>query len=104
MVFSEEEESRDVVVTSAEHRDPAAMSAGDEQEAERRAVVPTPRKRAVSADAISEREAKETRSQRPLVALLIPSPPAADAAEQAGRSEERAGTRASPGPVPARDS
>ena len=30
MVFSEEEESWEVVVTSAEHRDPVAMSAGDE--------------------------------------------------------------------------
>ena len=33
MVFSEEEGSWEVVVTSAERRDPAAMSAGDEQEA-----------------------------------------------------------------------
>ena len=30
MVFSEEEESWEVVVTSAEHRDPTATSAGDE--------------------------------------------------------------------------
>ena len=30
MIFSEDEESREVVVTSAERRDPAAMSAGDE--------------------------------------------------------------------------
>ena len=30
MVFSEEEESREVVVTSAEHRDPVATSAKDE--------------------------------------------------------------------------
>ena len=33
MVFSKEEESQEVVVTSAEHRDPTVMSAGDEQEA-----------------------------------------------------------------------
>ena len=33
MVFSDEEENREVVVTSAEHRDPTVMSAGDEQEA-----------------------------------------------------------------------
>ena len=33
MVFSEEEESWEVVVTLAERRDPTAMSAGDEQEA-----------------------------------------------------------------------
>ena len=30
MVFSEEEESREVIVTSAERHDPTAMSAGDE--------------------------------------------------------------------------
>ena len=30
MVFSNEAESREVVVTSTEHRDPAAMSAGEE--------------------------------------------------------------------------
>ena len=30
MVFSKEEESREVVVTLAEHRNPTAMSAGDE--------------------------------------------------------------------------
>ena len=30
MVFSEEEESREVVVTSAEHHDPTATSASDE--------------------------------------------------------------------------
>ena len=30
MVFSGEEESPEVILTSAEHRDPTAMSAGDE--------------------------------------------------------------------------
>ena len=30
MVFSEEEESQEVVVTLAEHHDPMAMSTGDE--------------------------------------------------------------------------
>ena len=52
MVFSEEEESREVIVTSAERRDPTVMSAGDEQEVERRMVVPVPRKRAAS-DAVT---------------------------------------------------
>jgi len=104
MIFSEEEESREVAVTSVERRDPAAMSAGDEQEAERRAVVPMPRKRAASVDAIGEWEAKRTRSPRPSVVSPVSSPPTADAAEQAGWSEERAGTRASPGLVPALDS
>ena len=104
MVFSEEEESPEVVLTSAERRDPAATSAGDEQEAERRAVVPAPWKRAASVDAIGEREAKRTRSPRPLVASLVPSPPTADMAEQAGRSEEWSRTRASPGSVPVRHS
>ena len=102
MVFSEED-SREVIVTSVEHRNPTVMSAGDEQEAERRVVVPLPRKRAASADAVDEREGKQTRSQRSSVASLVSSLPAADAAEQAGRFEERASTHASLGPVPARD-
>ena len=104
MVFSKEEESWEVVVTSKEHHDPTAMSAGDEQEAERRAVVPMPRKRAASVDAIGEWEAKQTRSPCPLVASLVSSTPAADAAEQAGRSEEWTGTCVSRGPVPTHDS
>ena len=33
MVFSDEEESREVVVTSAEWRNPVATSTGEEQEA-----------------------------------------------------------------------
>ena len=81
MIFSEEEESQEVVVTSAEHDDPTAMSTGDEQEAERRSEVPMPRKRAASADAIGEREAKRTRSSRPSVAPPVSSPPAAGMAE-----------------------
>jgi len=104
MIFSEEEESLELVVTSVERRDPVAMSAGDEQEAERRAEVPMPRKRATSADAVSKREAKRTRSPRPSVASPVSSPPAVDAAEQARRSEEQASTRVSLGPVLARDS
>ena len=40
MVFFEEEESQEVAVTLVERRDPMAMSAGDEQEAEKRAEVP----------------------------------------------------------------
>ena len=80
------------------------MSAGGEQGAERRDDVPVPRKRAASADAVGEREAKRTRSPRPLVALLVSSPPAADVSEQARRSEEQACTRASLGPAPVRDS
>ena len=83
MVFSEEEESWEVVVTSVEHRDPTTMFTVDEQEAERRAAVPVPKKHAASVDAIGEREAKRTRSPHPLVALPILSPPTVDAAEQA---------------------
>jgi len=104
MVFSEEEESQEVIVTSVKRHDPTATSAGDEQEAARHVAVPAPRKHAVSADAISEREAKRTLSACPSVASPVPSPPAADTAEQAGWSEERTGTRASPGPVPACES
>ena len=103
MIFSEEE-SQEVVVTSAERRDPTAMSAGNEQEAERRAMGPVPRKRAASADATGEWEAKWTRSPCPSVASPISSPPIVDADEQARRSEEQACTCVSPGPAPVRDS
>ena len=54
MIFSKEEESQEVIVTSAECRDPMAMSTGDEQQEERRAEVPVPRKRVASMDAIGE--------------------------------------------------
>ena len=104
MVFFEEEESREVVVTSTERRDPTAMSAGDEQEAERHTEVPMPRKRAASIDAAGEREAKRAWSPRPLVASPVSSPPAVGTIEQDRWSEERACTRASPGPIPAHDS
>ena len=104
MVFSEEEGSQEVVVTSAECRDPAATSVGDEQEAARRVVASTPKKRVASVDAVDERAAKRMRSPRPLAASSVPSPPVADAAEQAGRSEERAGTHPSSGLAPVHDS
>ena len=57
MIFSEEEESREVVVTLVERRNPMTMSAGDEQDAERCTEVPMPRKHAMSADVVGEREA-----------------------------------------------
>ena len=44
------------------------------------------------------------RSLHSLVASPVPSPPAADVAEQVGRFEERTSTRVSPGPVLAHDS
>ena len=56
-------------MTLVERRDPAAMSAEDEQEAERRAAVPVPRKRAVSTDTVGEREP-------PIFLLLICNPTA----------------------------
>ena len=40
MIFSEEKESQEVVVSSVERRNPAAMSTGDEQEAKRCGEVP----------------------------------------------------------------
>ncbi|XP_066311501.1 eukaryotic translation initiation factor 3 subunit A-like [Miscanthus floridulus] len=104
MIFSEEEESREVVVTSAESRDPAAISAGDEQEVERRAMVPMPRKHTASADTVGEWEAKQTQSPRPSVASPVLSPPAANAAQQTGQSKERTGIHASPGSALACDS
>ena len=39
MIFSEEEESQEVIATSAGCRDPTAVSAGGEQEAERHGDV-----------------------------------------------------------------
>ena len=60
MIFSEEEESWEVIVTLAERCDPAAASASGEQEAKRRGDVPTPRKRAASTDTVGEWEAKRT--------------------------------------------
>jgi len=103
MVFSDEEGSWEVVVTLAERRSPAAMSAGGEQEAARRAVVPASRKRVASADVIGEWAAKRTRSPRPLVASSVPSSSVVDVAERAGRSEEWSGARAATGPVPTPD-
>ena len=103
MISSEEEESQEVIVTSAEHRNPTTMSAGNEQEAERRAMVPVPRKHAASADTAGEQEAKRTWSPRRSVASPVSSPPTVEAAKQARRSEERACTRASPGLALARD-
>ena len=95
MVFSDEEESREVVVTSAERRDPSATSAGEEHEAARRAVVPAPRKCAMSVDAFGSRAEKRTRSPRPLAVSPVPSLPVADAVEQAERSKEQTGARTS---------
>ena len=100
----EEEESWEVIGTLVEHRDPTTVSGGGEREAERHGDVPVPRKRAWSADAVGEREAKRTRSSCPSVASLVSSPPIAGVAEQARRSEERACTRALPELVPACDS
>ena len=103
MVFSEEE-SQEVIVTSAVRRDPMATSAGDEQEVEKHVKVPMLRKCAASVDTVSEWEAKRARSPRPLVASLVSSLPTAGVTEQARRSEERACTRASLGPVLVHDS
>ena len=73
MIFSEEEESREVVATSTKRRDPAAMSTGGEQEAERRGDVPMPRKRAASAVVAGKWEVNRTRSPRPSVASTVKS-------------------------------
>ena len=87
MVFSNEDESQEVIVTSVELRGPATTSAGDEQEAARHAAVPASRKRAASADVVGERVAKRMRSPRPSTASLVPSLPIVDVVEQGGRSE-----------------
>ena len=80
MIFSEEEESREVVATSAEHRDPAATSAGDEQEVERHGDVPAPRKRATSVDTVGKQELKWMRSPCPSEVSPASSPPTMGAA------------------------
>ena len=103
MVFSNEEESREVVVTSAVRHDPMATSAGEGQEATRRAEVPASRKRAASVDAIGKRAAKRTRSPRLSAVSPVPLSPMADAAGGAERSEEQAGACAATGPVPTPD-
>lgn len=104
VIFSEEEEDWEVVVTSMEHCDPMAMSAGGEQEVERRGDVPAPRKRAMSADAIGEQEVKRTWSPCPSVASPALSPPTSGVAEQARRLEEWVCTHASLGLVSVCDS
>ena len=73
MVFSDEEERGEVVATSAEHRDTAMSSAGDELGIARRAVDASSRKRAASVDVIGERAPKRTRSplKGPCVILVI---------------------------------
>ena len=85
---------------SAESRDPTATSVGEEQEATRRAEVPASRKRAASADAVGEREAKQMRSPRPLEASSALARPTPGAVGQAKWSVEWAHTRASLGPAP----
>ena len=87
-------------MTSVEHHDPVATSTGEEQEAARRVEVPTSRKRAVSADIISEWVVKRKQLPRPSVASPVPSSPVVDAAEQAGWSEEQTGNCVSMGLVP----
>ena len=95
MVFSDEEESWEVIVTLAKRRNHAATSAGEEHEAARRAVVPAPRKHAASADVVGGWVAKRMWSPRPLAVSPVPSSPVVDVVEQAGWSEERTGTHAS---------
>ena len=53
MIFSKEEESREVIATSVEHCDPTTAFAGGEQEAKRCDYVPVLRMRAVSVDAVT---------------------------------------------------
>ena len=80
VIFSEEEDDQEVVATLAKRRDPTAVSAGSEQEAERRGDVPALRKHAASANAIGEQEAKWMRSPHPSKASLALSPPTSGAA------------------------
>ena len=104
MIFSEEEESREVVATLVERCDPMAAHTGGEQDTERHGDVPAPRKHAASADTVGEREAKRTRSPCPSEVSLASSPPIVGTAGEARRSKEQAHTHASSGPAPVRDS
>ena len=88
VISSEVEVGREVVVTSVERREPTAVFADGGREAERRSDIPTPRKRAMSSNAVSERETKQTRSPRPSEASSAISPFAPGVAGQARRLEE----------------
>jgi len=101
VIFSMEDEDREVIATLVEHCDHAAASTGGEREVERHGDIPMPRKCATSSDTIGEREAKRTRSPRPSEGSPASSPPVVGVAGQARRSEEWARTHASSGPVPA---
>jgi len=104
VIFSMEDEGREVVATSAERCDPTAAHAGGEQEAEGHYDVPAPRKHAASTDAVGEWEAKRTWSPCPSEVSPASSPPVVGAVGQARQSEEWAHTRMSSGLAPARDS
>ncbi|XP_066317328.1 uncharacterized protein [Miscanthus floridulus] len=93
MVFSDEEENREVIMTSAMHREPTATSASEEQEAAWCVEVPTSRKSVASVDAIGERAVKQMQSPRLLVVSLVPLSPVADMAEGARWFKEWTGTR-----------
>ena len=88
MVFSDEEESREVIAISAVRRDPTATSAGEEQEAAQRVAVPALRKHAASADAIGERAVKWTRSPRPSAMRREPSATSVGEEQEATRRAE----------------
>ena len=75
VISSEDERDWEVIVTSVEHCEPAAMSTGGEREVESYGDIPVPRKHATSSDAIGEQEAKRTRSPRPSEASPTSSPP-----------------------------
>jgi len=103
MVFSDEEESQEVVVTSVVRRGPTAAAVGEEQGAMRRVEVPALRQHAASVNTIGERAVKRTRSPPPSVVPPVPLLPAPDAAERSGRSEEQSGAGMVAGLVPMPD-
>ena len=76
VICSKDERGREVIATSMERHEPAATSTSGERKVERRGDIPMLRKHAASMDAIGEREAKQTRSPRPLEASPASSPPA----------------------------
>ena len=103
-VGSSEDEGDEGAAVTLERRMPTAVPIGGEHGTKTRGDALESRKHVVGKEATHEQEAKRARSSCPLVVSPVSSLPTMGATEQARRSEERACTRASLGPVSANDS
>ena len=81
---SKDDGDRGAIVTSGEHREPAATSVSCGHDMETCGDVPESRKCAASEDTAVEQEAKRARSPCPLEALLALHPHAPSVVEHAG--------------------